>query len=392
MVLNTINVPGVSFGIYLSPMMLSVGFLVGAGAMLTWAIGGIIQVVIVTGGSAAGLYDVAFGQAFNSSLGMGLMMGCGIAVVLKDVLPKGCKALAAWSRSRKASATVATAANAAAAGSTGSHAAAKSKTGIIALVMAAVALAICMMLGIGPVASIIVVLLSFVTVAMSAQSVGQTGIDPMEIFGLIVLLFVAAISDTPQMQLFFVAAIIAVACGLGGDVMNDFKAGHVLGTSPKAQVIGQAIGGLVGAGIAAVVMYTLITAYGADAFGPGKDFVAAQASVVATMISGIPNIGAFVAGLVIGIILYWMGLPAMMVGLGVYLPFYMTLSAFLGCIVKLVYDAVVRNRDKSLSEEERAAKKEKADQTGLVVASGLLGGESIVGVIVAIAMAAPMLF
>ncbi|MDD5806815.1 MAG: OPT/YSL family transporter [Eggerthellales bacterium] len=392
MVLNTINVPGVIFGIYLSPMMLSVGFLVGAGAMLTWAIGGIIQVVIVTGGSSAGLYDVAFGQAFNSSLGMGLMMGCGIAVVLKDVLPKGCKALAAWSRSRKASATAAAAPNSAAAGTTGSHAAAKSKTGIIALVVAAVALAICMMLGIGPVASIIVVLLSFVTVAMSAQSVGQTGIDPMEIFGLIVLLFVAAISDTPQMQLFFVAAIIAVACGLGGDVMNDFKAGHVLGTSPKAQVIGQAIGGLVGAGIAAVVMYTLITAYGADAFGPGKDFVAAQASVVATMISGIPNIGAFVAGLVIGIILYWMGLPAMMVGLGVYLPFYMTLSAFLGCIVKLVYDAVVRNRDKSLSEEERAAKKEKADQTGLVVASGLLGGESIVGVIVAIAMAAPMLF
>ena len=392
MVLNTINVPGVIFGIYLSPMMLSVGFLVGAGAMLTWAIGGIIQVVIVTGGSAAGLYDVAFGQAFNSSLGMGLMMGCGIAVVLKDVLPKGCKALAAWSRSRKASATVATAANATAAGTTGSHAAARSKTGIIALVVAAVALAICMMLGIGPVASIIVVLLSFVTVAMAAQSVGQTGIDPMEIFGLIVLLFVAVIGDTPQMQLFFVAAIIAVACGLGGDVMNDFKAGHVLGTSPKAQVIGQAIGGLVGAGIAAVVMYTLITAYGADAFGPGKDFVAAQASVVATMISGIPNIGAFVAGLVIGIILYWMGLPAMMVGLGVYLPFYMTLSAFLGCIVKLVYDAVVRNRDKSLSEEERAAKKEKADQTGLVVASGLLGGESIVGVIVAIAMAAPMLF
>ena len=36
------------------------------------------KVVIVTGGSAAGLYDIAAGQAINSSLGMGLMMGCGI--------------------------------------------------------------------------------------------------------------------------------------------------------------------------------------------------------------------------------------------------------------------------------------------------------------------------
>ncbi len=77
------------------------------------------------------------------------------------------------------------------------------------------------------------VLLAWVATAMSAQSVGQTGIDPMEIFGLIVLLAVAAVADVPQVQLFFVAGVVAVACGLAGDVMNDFHAGHVLGTSPR---------------------------------------------------------------------------------------------------------------------------------------------------------------
>ncbi|WP_270297671.1 OPT/YSL family transporter [Eggerthella sinensis] len=66
-------------------------------------------------------------------------------------------------------------------------------------------------------------------------------------FGLIVLLAVAAVSSLPQVQLFFVAGIVAVACGLAGDVMNDFHAGHVLGTSPKAQWIGQAIGAVIGA-------------------------------------------------------------------------------------------------------------------------------------------------
>ncbi|MFQ9180181.1 MAG: OPT/YSL family transporter [Eggerthella lenta] len=104
------------------------------------------------------------------------------------------------------------------------------------------------------------VLLAFVATAMSAQSVGQTGIDPMEIFGLIVLLAVAAVSSVPQVQLFFVAGIVAVACGLAGDVMNDFHAGHVLGTSPKAQWIGQAIGAVLGALVAVAVMAILASA------------------------------------------------------------------------------------------------------------------------------------
>ena len=137
--------------------------------------------------------------------------------------------------------------------------------GLAALAVAAVALLACFALGLGAVPSVIVVLLAFVTCAMSAQSVGQTGIDPMEIFGLIVLLAVAALSDVAQVQLFFVAGVVAVACGLAGDIMNDFKAGHVLGTDPRAQWIGQAVGGVLGAVVAVAVMaavsYTHLDVY-----------------------------------------------------------------------------------------------------------------------------------
>ena len=366
LVLGEVAIPGIAFGIYLSPMFLAVGFLVGAVAMVAWMGGALLQLAIVTGGSSIGLWDVALGQAINSSLGMGLMMGCGIAVVLKDVLPRGIKAIANRTKGDPERIQKNTTA------------------GIYAIIGAVVALAICMFLGIGPVASVIVVLLSFVTVAMSAQSVGQTGIDPMEIFGLIVLLIVAAIGDTPQAQLFFVAAVIAVACGLGGDVMNDFKAGHVLGTNPRAQLIGQAIGGILGAFVAAGAMYALVSAYGPGAFGPGNEFVAAQASVVATLVSGIPNLPAFIIGLLAGAAIYFLGGPAMMIGLGVYLPFYMTFTAFLGCVVKWIYDAIMKSRRASLPAEEQALAKAKADQDGLVVASGVLGGESIVGVVIAL--------
>jgi uncharacterized oligopeptide transporter (OPT) family protein len=69
----------------------------------------------------------------------------------------------------------------------------------------------------------------------------------------------------------------------------------------------------------------------------------------------------------------------MMMGLGVYLPFYMSLSAPIGALAKLAYDhlshAKTDEHDGELSAED----------TGIIVASGLLGGESIVGVCVALA-------
>ena len=67
--------------------------------------------------------------------------------------------------------------------------------GVLGLLVAA-ALLVVFGLGLGPLpATVIIVALSFVTTIMSAQSVGQTGIDPMEIFGLIVLLAVAALGE-----------------------------------------------------------------------------------------------------------------------------------------------------------------------------------------------------
>ena len=412
------NVPlgGVVFGVYVSPMMMSVGFLVGTAAMVSWFCGGVIQLVLVAGAPALGLWDDALASAFNSSLGMGVMIGCGVAVVVKDILWKGLKkrtsrktpppeagaapgagvssVLASDSEAQglrypaeSASQTPAPGA-APASGGGGrdgfAQGAGEKKGRVWGLLAAALGLAGCLVLGMGPLVSEQLVLLSFVTVAMAAQSAGQTGIDPMEIFGLIVLLLVALVSDLPQVQLFFVAAVIAVACGLGGDVMNDFKAGAILGTDPRAQVAGQAIGGIIGAIVAAIVLFALVGAYGPEAFGVGHEFVSAQANVVATLVQGIPHVPAFALGVAAGFALYLVGAPAMMVGLGIYLPFYMTFTAFIGCVVKAAYDAVERRRAAKLPEAERPAFLESRQQTGLVVASGLLGGESIVGVICAL--------
>ena len=78
----------------------------------------------------------------------------------------------------------------------------------------------------------------------------------------------------------------------------------------------------------------------------------------------------------------------MMLGLGIYLPFYMSFTAFLGAMAKVVYDAVCKRRRAKLAPEAAAEKEKAQGETGLIVSSGLLGGESIVGVLVALAAVA----
>lgn len=387
MLFGNVAIPGVAFGIYNSPMLLAVGFLVGTGAVVVWFVGALVaNFGIIVGGSAAGLWDVASGQGIVSSLGMGVMMGAGLGVICKNILPKALRML----RDTRGSVTLGAVAadGAVPAPKNARRSRMRLSAGVAAFAVAAVALVICFGLQLGPVPALVVVALAWVATAMSAQSVGQTGIDPMEIFGLIVLLAVAAVSSVPQVQLFFVAGIVAVACGLAGDVMNDFHAGHVLGTSPKAQWIGQAVGALIGAVVAVAVMAVLVSAYGPESFGPQASFVSAQASVVATMVAGIPSVPAFALGLAVGFGLYLLNFPAMMLGLGIYLPFYMSFTAFLGAMAKVAYDFVCKRRRANLSGEEAAERERAQGETGLVVSSGLLGGESIVGVIVALAAVA----
>ena len=390
-----VPVSGVAFAIQNSPMRLAVGFLAGRRSMAYWMAGAVAGWFgLVWGGSALGLWSVSDAQGIVSSLGMGLMMGSGAGVVLRDIvlpLVRGARGRSRAASSRDtdggsmpsdASSTREAAVERQAPGSEPACMVGRRgifrrlDAGALALMAAAAALIVCFALGLGPVVAVAVVALSFVTAIMSAQSVGQSGIDPMEIFGLIVLLFVAAFSDASQVQLFFVAGVIAVACGLAGDVMSDFKTGQIIGTDPREMWVGQAIGSLLGTVVAVAAMGSLLAAYGPDAFGSDGIFVSAQAEVVATMVAGIPSTGAFVIGLVAGGALYCLGIPSMMLGLGVYLPFYMSLSTGIGSLARLVYDRWCARRGMDANA---------AEETGTVVASGILGGESIVGVVVALA-------
>ncbi len=346
-------------GIWWSPMLIGVGYVVGPIFVGVWFLGAIIgDFGILVGGTEAGLWDGATAAAIKSSLGIGLMVGTGIGIIVKGIIPKA-KEIFGPMFSKEALGQ-----------------------GFISLrwapiVMVLLAAVFATLTGMGVIASIITILGVWLATSMSAQMVGQSGINPMEVFGIIVLLAAKAVSSIGETEAFFVAAIVAIACGLAGDVMNDFKAGYILKSDPKAQWIGEVIGGLVGAFVAVGVFYVILTAYGPTAFGNPEMFVAPQAGAVAAMVGGIPHVTSFVIGLVVGCVLYILNFPVMTLGLGVYLPFYLSLTAFIGGAARFIV--------------QKFAPKFEEGGNGLIIASGLLGGEAVVGVIIALIQAIPAL-
>lgn len=357
-----VTIPGGVFGLYMSPMMVSVGYILGPVLLGVWFLGALIgNFGIVMGGSAAGIWDVTTAVGIKDSLGIGVMVGTGFGIIAKGILPKAKTIFGSmFSKSRRGDSIV----------------------GLrwAPFVMAALALIFTFALDMGIVSAVITILGVWLTTAMSCQILGQTGINPMEIFGVIVLLACRAVSSIGQTEAFFVAAIVAVACGLVGDVMNDFKVGHIVHTDPRAQWIGEAIGGVIGAVVSVIVLFILVNAYGVGAFGDPAGFPAAQAGVVAGMVEGIASMPAFLIGLVIGAALYCFNVPVMTLGLGIYLPFYLSFTAFLGGVVKLICDGIAKGLRK------RNPEKAESGGNGLIIASGLLGGEAIAGVIIALIM------
>ena len=346
---------GVTAGIWLSPMLIAVGYIIGPLYIGVWFLGAIIgDFGIVLGGTAWGWWDAGTASAIKSSLGIGLMVGTGVGIIVKGILPKAKEIFGPmFSKASMSGGFV--------------------NLRWAPIVMVLLAFVFTTVCGMGVVPSIITILGVWLATSMSAQIVGQSGINPMEVFGIIVLLAAKAVSSIGQTEAFLVAAIVAVACGLAGDVMNDFKAGHILKTDPKAQWFGECLGGLIGAFVSVGVFYVILTAYGPTAFGNPEGFIAPQAGMVTAMVGGIPHMTSFLIGLAAGCVLYIVNFPVMTLGLGVYLPFFLSATAFIGGALRFIVGKAVPEWDKK--------------GAGLIIASGLLGGEAVIGVIIALIQA-----
>lgn len=345
---------GSSAGIYLSPMLVGIGYIIGFLPVAVWFLGAVLSDFgVLYLGTEIKLWDSAGALDIKQSLGIGLMVGSGIGIVLKQA--GGFIRRIFTHNQRKHDSLIRIM---------------PVRVGVLLLVVSAFVLTL--LCGLTPATSCVVILGCALTAILSAECVGMSGINPMEIFGIIVLLLARLLLGTSGVSAFYVAAAVAVSCGLCGDVMNDFKAGVLLDTNPRAQWVAEAIGGVVGALVSVGVLMVIVMAYGGGVFQT-EDFPAAQASAVAAMVGGVSCPAAFITGLVASAVLYLLGLPVITLGLGVYLPFYMSATVFSGGLIRLIMDRISPRFEK--------------EAWGTVIASGLLGGEGIAGVIIALILA-----
>ena len=249
-------------------------------------------------------------------------------------------------------------------------------------------------------AATIMIVLAFFFSAVSGYLVGIIGSSNNPISGLtLTALVVTALilvllgvnsSNGGVAAVLGIAAIVCVAAAVGGEMFQDLKAGHILGGTPwKMQV-----GDLIGVAVSALVMFGVLIILNQGDINLGikegyeggfgsKALSAPQAGLMATLSKGIIDGGIawslIITGMIMGLAFILMRVKSpMLIFVGMYLPFGTVFAIFVGGLIKGILDMYVQKR--KYNESQTAA----VENTGVLLASGLIAGEALMGLIIAI--------
>ena len=222
----------------------------------------------------------------------------------------------------------------------------------------------------------------FTTVAATAiATVGSNPVSGMTLMTLILSSFIlAAVGLKGPMGMvtaLVVGGIVCSALAMAGGFITDLKIGYWIGTSPYKQQGFKFIGTLVSALTVGGVIMVLSRVYGYDADNGG--LVAPQANAMAAIVQplmsgqGTPWI-LYIVGAVLALILDMIGIPALAFSLGMFIPLALNIPLLIGGAIAWLVGS--RSKD----EEVNKARKNK----GTLLASGLLAGAAIMGVVSAI--------
>ncbi len=192
-----------------------------------------------------------------------------------------------------------------------------------------------------------------------------------------------------------IGAVVCCAASIAGDNLQDLKTGYIVGATPWKQQVMLGIGTLTGAAVIAPVLTLLQHAYGfaGQAAPAARPLPAPQANVMAAVAKGVfqgglpwtfifIGMGVAVSLIVLNAILERKGstfrTPVLAVAIGFYLPFSQSVTIFIGgAIATIVKRALVRLRASKEAQED-------SEQRSVLFASGLITGEALMGIIVAI--------
>jgi putative OPT family oligopeptide transporter len=232
------------------------------------------------------------------------------------------------------------------------------------------------------VATLLAAVFAFFFVTVASRIVGLVGVTSnptsgMTIASLLgtstVFLLLGWTDDAGKAAALTIGSVVAIAASIAGDTSQDLKTGFILGATPRYQEYGQLVGILTSTAFVCMAVIVLDRTYG---FG-SEELPAPQATLMKLVIEGVLQnalpwmlVGI---GIAIALVATAVGVPPLAFAVGVYLPVATMVPVFLGGLLRWAIEKKARN------ESEAARCREE----GVLFGSGLVGGEGLLGVVIA---------
>ncbi len=380
-------------GTQIYPAVMSVGYICGprissymfAGGVLSWLV--LIPLIVLFGENSI-LYpsvDATIGQMFAEGgagaiwgsyvryIGAGALAAGGIISLIKS-LPLIIKTFSGAMKSMSS------------AGATSDERTAKElniKVVLIAILVLTILIWIIPAIPVNPVGAIIIVVFGFFFATVSSRMVGLVGSSNNPVSGMaiatvliatLILKFTGSTGIKGMVSAIAIGSIICIVSAIAGDTSQDLKTGYILGSTPKKQQYGEIIGVVVAALAIGGTLFLLDKAWGF-----GSDALAApQATLMKLIIEGVmggnlPWALVF-TGVFIAVVVEVIGIPVLPFAIGVYLPVQLNACIMVGGLVRLLVEKITKNKKN----------KEAIVNEGILFSSGMIAGEGLVGILLAV--------
>ncbi len=230
--------------------------------------------------------------------------------------------------------------------------------------------------------AVCIAIFAFMFVTVSARIVGLVGVSSNPTSGMTIvtllgtsLIFYALgwTDDFGKAAVLTIGTVVCVAASIAGDISQDLKCGYLIGSTPRKQQTAELIGAVTSAFFIAGAVWLLGRAY---TFG-SADLPAPQATLMKTVIEGVLQAdlpwGLVMTGAAIAGVAELLGTPSLPFAVGIYLPLSAMTPVFVGGVIRYFMEKQAK------SEEDKASRKEQ----GILMGSGLIAGEGIMGVFIA---------
>ncbi len=232
--------------------------------------------------------------------------------------------------------------------------------------------------------AIIIIVFGFFFATVSARMVGIVGSSNNPVSGMaiatllissILLKATGVIEIEGMVGAIAIGSVICIIAAMSGDTSQDLKTGYIVGASPVKQQIGELIGAVVSAIAIGAILMLFDKAWG---FG-SPEIAAPQATLMKMVVEGVfegdlPWNLVF-SGAAIAIVVEVLQIPVLPFAVGLYLPIHLSTPMVVGGLIRYFME-----KRKNVSEEEKKAQTDK----GILYSSGMIAGEGIVGILLAV--------